>query len=97
MSPLCGNFHVSGAGDITYAEFALHYVAAKKLDSGLVVPTTAAKAGVNLLFSPTCSALGTTRTQQLVNIAPQSLSSVVEDLLQAEQKNLEIRTCHHHI
>lgn len=85
MSSLCGNFHVSGASDISYAEFALHYVAAKNFDPRLVLPTTVAKAGFNLLFRPAYSALGTTRTQQLANVAPQSLRSVVEDLLQAEQ------------
>lgn len=88
LSPHCGNFHLSGAADVTYAEFAHRYVEMKKLSKDLVVPTTAAQAGVNLLFNPRYSALGMARTQQLIDTMPQSLSDVANDLLQAEKTNI---------
>lgn len=85
LSHHCGNFHLSGAADVTYVEFARQYADAHNCDDALVVPTTSTQAGVNLLFSRRYSALGMLRTQQLTNIAPQDMSDVVSDLLQAEQ------------
>lgn len=85
LSPHCGNFHLSGAADVTYLEFARRYVEAYSLSDILVVPTTAAQAGIGPLFSRRYSALGMIRTQRLTNIAPQNMSDVVTDLMQAEQ------------
>lgn len=85
----CGNFHLSGADDVTYAEFARQYVEAHKLNSALVVPTTADKTGVDLLFRRRYSALDTARTLRLTKIAPQSMGEVIADLLNAEQSARE--------
>lgn len=87
LSHHCGNFHLSGAADVTYVDFARQYVDAHNYDGSLIVPTTATQAGVNLLFSRRYSALGMIRTQQLMNIAPQSMINVVKELLQAEQRS----------
>jgi len=85
LSAHCGIFHLSGAADVTYAQFARRYAQALGPGADIVEPTTSAQAGVKLLFNPRHSALGTARTQRLTGIAPQSLDGVVEDLLQAEQ------------
>lgn len=90
LSPHCGNFHFSGTADVTYAEFAYQYAEMQKLRSDLVVATTAAQAGVKLLFNPRYSALGMVRTQQLIGIMPQNLSDVVYDLLQAEKSEVSV-------
>ena len=87
LSHHCGNFHFSGSSDLTYAEFAYRYVEMQKLSPDLVIPTTAAHAGVHLLFNPRYSSLGMTRTQQLMGTFPQRLSDVINDLLQAEKNN----------
>jgi dTDP-4-dehydrorhamnose reductase len=85
LSSHCGNFHLSGAADVTYEEFARHYVNAHNCAAKLVVPTTSIQAGIGLSFRRSYSALGMVRTQQLTHIAPQNMRDVVKDLLQAEQ------------
>lgn len=85
LSDLCGNFHLSGASDITYVEFARRYVEAHNCSEALVVPTTSAQAAVDLSFSRRFGALGMIRTQQLTSIEPQKVGDVVADLLHAEQ------------
>lgn len=85
LSHHCGNFHLSGDADVTYVEFARQYASAHNSDEALVVPTTSTQAGINLLFHRRYGALGMIRTQRLTNIAPQKMSDVVADLLQAEQ------------
>jgi dTDP-4-dehydrorhamnose reductase len=84
LSDHCGNFHLSGATDVTYVEFACQYVAACNGNDTLVTPTTSTKAGVNLLFNRRYSALGMIRTQQSTGISAQSLTEVVMDLLATE-------------
>lgn len=84
LSDRCGNFHLSGTVDVTYAEFARQYVAACNGNDALVTPTTSTQAGVDLLFNRRHSALGMTRTQQMTGIAPQDSNNVVMDLLSIE-------------
>ena len=85
FSPHCGNFHLSGVSDVTYADFARAYLAAQQLSQALVAPTTSAQAKVALFYRPRYGALGMARTLRLTSIAPQSLSSVIADLLQSEK------------
>lgn len=84
LSDHCGNFHLSGVADVTYAEFARQYVAACNGNEALVAPTTSKQAGVELLFDRRYSALNMTRTQRLTHIAPQNLDDVIMDLLATE-------------
>jgi dTDP-4-dehydrorhamnose reductase len=85
LSRCCGNFHLSGAADVSYVDFARRYVAAHDGDAALIVPTTSTQAGVDLLFNRRYSALGMSRTQETVGISPQDLDEVISDLRVAER------------
>jgi len=75
-----GIFHLSGAEDLSYFEFA--ELLAQHLRRGNVLATVSSGSGVSLLFKPTHSALGMQRTQRLLGIEPQTPSSVISDLAQ---------------
>jgi dTDP-4-dehydrorhamnose reductase len=75
-----GIFHLSGAEDLSYFEFA--ELLAQYFRRGNVQATDSAGSGVSLLFKPTHSALGMQRTQRLLGIAPQTPSSVISELAQ---------------
>jgi dTDP-4-dehydrorhamnose reductase len=78
---LPGPFHLSGKENLSYADFAMHTVAALGLPTELVQPMTAAQAGVKLAFQPRYSAMGMARTQAQFDIAPQPAHSIIADLL----------------
>lgn len=75
-----GKFHLSGAQNISYAEFCYHLaqkVGAKKCH---ILPTTSTDQNVKILFRPSYSGLGMKRTTEL-GIYPQTVDSVLEDVL----------------
>lgn len=76
-----GNLHLSGADNVSYADFA--YALARRLgvDAGLVAPTTATEKGIHVAFKPTYSGLGMQRTTRLTGVRPQALAEVVDDLV----------------
>jgi dTDP-4-dehydrorhamnose reductase len=85
QSAHAGNFHLSGAADLSYVEFARKYTAAHHCEQALVVPITSTQAGIDLLFSRRYGALGMRRTRHLTGIAAQDMEEVIADLLLAEQ------------
>ena len=80
-SAIPGNFHVSGASDISYAEFA-HLMADRlHVAKSLVQPIAARDSAHDFAFRPRFSRLGMDRTTKLVGLLPQSPEAVVEDLV----------------
>lgn len=78
---IAGNLHLSGAENVSYADFARALSARLGVDPSLVVPTTAVEKGVRILFKPAFSGIGMMKTTELTGIAPQPLASVIDDLL----------------
>lgn len=78
---LSGVFHLSGAANVSYVDFARCLVATMGLAADLVVPTTAQAAGVKLGWSPRYSGIGMARTTRLLGIEPEALESVVAQLV----------------
>ncbi len=83
MSSYGGTMHLSGAADMSYADFARRWVVAQGLDSALVEATTSRQAGIRLLHSPRHCALGMARTQGLTGIMPHVAQSVIDEVSRA--------------
>ena len=77
-----GNLHLSGAENVTYLDFANCLADRSGIDRRLIAPTTATEKGVNILFKPRYSGIGMHRTTELTGLMPQSLGSVVADLIE---------------
>ena len=78
-----GNLHLSGAENVSYVSFALALSKAHGIKRTLITPTTAAEKGIDIAFKPTFSGLGMGRTIKLSGIGPQTLDSVIADLMSA--------------
>lgn len=76
-----GNLHLSGADNVNYVQLAQAFCGAMAINHSLIAPTTADKKGVNIPFKPRYSGLGMTRTTKLSGIQPQTLASLVDDLI----------------
>jgi dTDP-4-dehydrorhamnose reductase len=76
-----GAFHLSGAQNVSYLDFALVLAAQIGVDRSLVVPTTADRKGVRIAFKPRFSGLGMRRTTEITGIGLQPLVDVVSDLV----------------
>ena len=77
---IAGNLHLSGARNVSYAEFADSLAAGLGVDRRLIAPTTAVEKGVSIPFKPRYSGLGMQRTTALAGIYPQTLADVASDL-----------------
>jgi len=75
-----GSFHVSGAANVSYADFALELAARLGISRSLVLPGSSKEAGVTLYFAPQFSGLGMQRTTALTGITPQPLEAVLLEL-----------------
>jgi len=80
---IAGNLHLSGADNVNYVFFARALAKAAGVSSTLVSPTSATSEGIKIAYKPTYSGLGMRRTTRLSGILPQTLESVVEDLMEA--------------
>ncbi|HYC85656.1 MAG TPA: sugar nucleotide-binding protein [Chryseosolibacter sp.] len=76
-----GDFHLSGAENVTYVDLAFNLAEKLGVDTRLIAPTTAEKKGVHIPFKPRYSGLGMQRTTELCGVKPQSLADVVSDLI----------------
>lgn len=76
-----GQLHLSGAENVTYVDLAIALAGRLGIQPALIAPTTAVEKGVNIPFKPRYSGLGMRRTTELSGITPQTLASVVDDLL----------------
>jgi dTDP-4-dehydrorhamnose reductase len=75
-----GNLHLSGAENVSYVDFARALARRFDVPQNLIAPTTATAKGVQIAFKPRYSGIGMPRTSKLTGLAPQSLTSVVDDL-----------------
>jgi dTDP-4-dehydrorhamnose reductase len=76
-SGLPGVFHISGAENVSYVDFARRLVAELGLGQEHVVPTTSDAAGTVLTFRPRYSAMGMARSLELLGIGAEPLNEVV--------------------
>ncbi len=75
-----GVFHLSGADEMSYAEFARRLAGRVGADPALVVPGTSIEAGVSVLFRPVHPALGMARTHRLLGLAPEQMDQTLNAL-----------------
>ncbi|GAB6039368.1 hypothetical protein JCM17961_00410 [Endothiovibrio diazotrophicus] len=87
---IAGNFHLSGADNVSYVDLAKAMAEKGGVDERLIVPTTSTEKGVRLAFSPTYSGLSMARTTRLTGLAPQTLHSVVDDLYREMAAGAEV-------
>jgi dTDP-4-dehydrorhamnose reductase len=80
LSGEAGNFHLSGSENINYVEFSRKLAKQFGFPLDLIKATTSKEKGVSIPFLPKYSGLGMERTQTLLNITPQTIDSVFEDL-----------------
>ncbi len=88
MDRLSGIVHLSGASQVTYAEFASQLAEAIGAPEQLVDPITAKEMGVQLLFAPRYTTLDTSDTVSAFSIKPQAVQAVVQDLIQEFSQSL---------
>lgn len=84
-----GHLHLSGADNVSYVTFAQALAKAADIPSTLIAPTTAVEKGIHIAFKPAYSGLGMRRTTKLSGVLPQSLESVIADLMAPHQSKKE--------
>jgi len=82
QSKQSGIFHLSGAEEMTYAEFASHLASSLGADAGLVRPISSEAAGVGVLFRPQHPALGMKRTSELLRIFPEPTEHFYKQMIE---------------
>ena len=87
MDHLLGIVHLSGASQVTYAEFALLLAKAMGAPKHLVEPITAKEMGTQILFAPRYTTLDTGNIAPALSIKPQEIQSVVNDLIEEFSKS----------
>lgn len=75
-----GIFHLSGAEEMTYAEFARRLAVYFGANQNLAKPLSSKVAGVNALFRPEHPALGMKRTSELIGVAPEKTDDLFGQL-----------------
>jgi dTDP-4-dehydrorhamnose reductase len=78
---LSGVFHLSGAEEMSYAEFACRLAVHMNVNPSLVRRCSSADVDVTALFQPEHPALGMTRTINLLGIGPQSSAQLLNKLI----------------
>jgi dTDP-4-dehydrorhamnose reductase len=77
---ISGNFHLSGAENINYADLAFSLAEKLGTSKDLIMSTTAKEKNVQPVFKVQYSGLGMNRTSSLTGIMPQTLGEVTSDL-----------------
>lgn len=77
---LPGIFHLSGAEELSYSEFARRLAAHVDAKPELVREVSSQSAGVDVLFSPEFPALGMRRTSALLGILPEPIERLLEEI-----------------
>ena len=75
-----GNFHLSGAKNISYVDFAREVLKQFGFYEGLLKPTTSIEKGITIAFNPKYSGIGMGATTNTTGVLPQTLTGVVADL-----------------
>lgn len=78
-----GDFHLSGADNISYVAFAEAMARRLDLPAAAVAPTTSEAKGVKIHFKPRFSGLGMSRTERIAGVAPQTLEALMDDIAPA--------------
>lgn len=81
MSHHSGIFNLSGAEEMTYADFAMRLAGQMGVDHSYVQPTSSLSAGVKVLFRPVHPALGMKRTSALTGIVPEPTAHLLAQLV----------------
>jgi len=81
FSKLSGIFHLSGAEEMSYAEFARRLAVHMGVDPALVRPCRSTDAGAKPLFRPEHPALGMKRTSRLLGIEPEPTAHLLNMLV----------------
>ena len=76
-----GIFHLSGAEEMTYAQFAENLATHVGADPRVIVPGRSNESNLRVLFNPLHPALGMKRTGHSLGIAPQSRTVLMNDLV----------------
>jgi len=76
-----GIFHLSGADEMTYADFARRLAAAQGADEALVRPISSSESGTQVIFRPEFPGLGMRTTSKLLGVQPEPVDHVVRALL----------------
>ncbi|MDA8716484.1 sugar nucleotide-binding protein [Alphaproteobacteria bacterium] len=83
-----GDFHLSGAKNVTYVDFAQEFIKQFNFNPQLLEPVVSTEKGITIAFKPKYSGLGMEKTSRLAGVMPQTLESVVSDLkVSCEQAN----------
>lgn len=77
---LPGTFHLSGAEELSYAEFARRLASHVGADPESVKAVPSRRAVAEVLFSPRFPALGMKRTRELLGIEPEPMDRVLDEL-----------------
>ena len=80
LKKLSGVFHISGAEEMSYAEFACRLAVYMNIDPSLVRRCSSADVGLITRFQPEYPALGMTRTIQLLGIGPLPFAQLLDNL-----------------
>ena len=76
-----GNFHVSGADNVSYDEFSRKFADSLGFKTIEIEPTTSVMMNVNIPFKPRYSGIGMERTTKLIGLKPQTLDELMVDLV----------------
>lgn|SRR5574340_335141 len=77
---LPGIFHLSGAEELSYSEFAHRLAIYMGAKPELISAVSSQSAGVEVLFNPEFPALGMGRTSGLLGITPEPMSQLLEEI-----------------
>ncbi|MBT6438893.1 MAG: sugar nucleotide-binding protein [Flavobacteriales bacterium] len=75
-----GNFHISGADNVSYDEFARKLSNGLGFQSILIEPVTSISMNVHIPFKPRYSGISMERTTDLIGIKPQTIDELVLEL-----------------
>jgi dTDP-4-dehydrorhamnose reductase len=75
-----GIFHLSGAEELSYAEFASRLARHANADSALIRAVSSTASGAEVLFRPVYPGLGMSRTRSELSIMPEDMSRVLKEL-----------------
>ena len=77
-----GILHLSGKSALTYSDLMYQICAAMRLDTGLVVPMDASSTNIPRILTRNKFSLDMATTTASIDIRPQSITSVVTDLME---------------
>jgi dTDP-4-dehydrorhamnose reductase len=75
-----GLHHLSGAEEISYADFSRRLAEQLAVDPALIEPITSRQAGIEVHFQPLHPGLGMPRTTKTLGIAPETVENVLLEL-----------------